>query len=286
MVCILYVFAYNNFVQKINIKVIFLFLGLLPVGHVFAALDEDFKTAFPDLVQNLCASTVRYDLESSSPDATFEDREARFEAKKNEYHTKINCIFNEAMAGLMEETNKSMKDLSQSRFLWLRNFPPVSKECKGVFSDTQVQQEGLRRSRNRPRTVCDTGGESKSVEAPYSACHITEMVMSEWCGYQKYLWAKKQDDTAFLETSSKVKSISDLFNEVSPMEDAVDQELQKSHQTLLDALFFYRHFEQNYRFHAWLETIKPAVQLISNKLALIRGVINTFPEKFINQQKQ
>lgn len=258
---------------------------ILPVYTCVAALDASFKEAFPDVIQNLCASSIEYDLMDTESGETFEEKVAAFEKKRWEYHQKINCILNEATAGAMQSVNTLVEKEAGNRFLSLDTPPEVSEECQGVFAETQAVQENLRRSNDRPRTSCDPTGENPNLQLPYSSCRVAEMMLTEWCGYQKYLWAKKKDDTAFLETGSRLKKFSDLAGELNPLDDFLAHEFDKSRRTLQDIIFFYQEFEQNYRLHAWLRAIHPALRITNNTIARIRGVINTFPTKFINQQR-
>jgi len=258
---------------------------ILPVYTCGAELDASFREAFPDLIQNLCASSIRYDLTDTDEGVDFEKKIEIFERKRLEYHQKINCILNEAMSATMEVVNSTVEAEAENRFLALDTPLEVPQECQGVFAQTQAFQENMRRANNRPRTACDPNGENPNLQLPYSACRVAEMMLTEWCGYQKYLWAKRKDDTSFLETSSRLKTFSDLAQELNALEDFLTHELEKSRQALNDTIFFYQKFEQNYRLHSWLRAIHPALRLANQSIARIRGVINTFPTKFINQQR-
>jgi len=252
---------------------------LVLVGHsiiicqtALAKVDESFRKGFPALVTNLCASSIDFNLDQD------------FESAKSVFHYKINCLLNDAMAESVKGINKEVSDTFGAK-LWGLDSPPEERaECQGMLNETQGLQQNIRLQNDLPPTVCDINDEYETVKVSYSACRVAETVLSEWCAYQKYLWAKKKDDESLFKTKSG-QTLGELEKGQTNLKASIQEELEKTHQVLLDTLYFYQTFEQDYRFHAWLIAIKQGLYLASAKTSMLQLIMKTWPTKFKNAQR-
>ncbi|MCF7830909.1 hypothetical protein K9M41_02860 [Candidatus Gracilibacteria bacterium] len=237
-----------------------------------AKVDENFRKGFPELVKNLCASTIDFDLDND------------FASTKDIFHYRVNCLFNDAMTESVKGINKEVTDIFGAE-LWALDAPPEERaECQGMLNETQGIQQNIRLQNDLPPTICDITDEYDTVKVSYSACRVAETVWSEWCGYQKYLWAKKKDDQSLFKTKAG-QTLEDLGTAQNTLVEEINQETDKTHQALLDTIFFYQTFEQDYRLHAWLVSIKQGLYLANSKIEVLQWIIKTWPDKFINAQR-
>ncbi len=241
-------------------------------GVAHAALNPDFREKFPELVKELCNSTIDYSL----------DRDT--EIVSGEYHLKLDCLFNEALSSTVKQTNDAILDRVKNLNPQILTTPfKPAKACKNVLSEMQRAQETRRLQNDQPRTVCDTGGTFPTVENAISACRIGETAWSEFCGYQKYLWAKIRDEETFAEKyRSELKKSEDWVRLFAEHKSSLEHESIKSKRALEDMLTLYQEFSQGYALHAWLATIHENLRMSHGLLAFFRGIVLALPEKFIN----
>ncbi len=251
---------------------------LVLVGHsiiicqpALAKVDENFRKGFPDLVRNLCASSIDFNLDQN------------FESAKSIFHHKVNCLVNDAMIESVKGINKEVTDTFGSE-LWSLDTPAENAECQGMLNETQGKQQNIRLQNDLPPTICDVTDEYDTVKVSYSACRVAETVLSEWCAYQKYLWAKKKDDQSLFKTKSG-QTFEELERGQTNLKESIQEEMDKTHQALLDTLYFYQTFEQDYRFHSWLVAIKQGLYLSTAKTSMLQLIMKTWPAKFKNAQR-
>lgn len=241
-------------------------------GNVSAELDKTFREEFPQLMQDLCYSTIDYSLDRP------------FEEVQEEYHQTVNCIFDDALyQGSKKVADTIQKELSGKKTQLQK--PPQNNECRSLASQVRQQQEarGLRTqcvpSKNSPQS----SSEFQTVKDAYSSCRVGETVLVEWCGYQKYLWGKIRDDASFSQEFGDQISTPREWNVLfAQQKNIYEHEMEKARRGLLDTILFYQKYEQAYRTHAWLRAIYTKLQENKELLQDLRSVFDLYPEKFIN----
>ncbi len=254
-------------------------------GIRFSELPNSLDVSFEGAVQELCQSVINYSL----------DRD--FKDVHSEFHTHMNCLFNDAFSQSPTATLTQVQDLiKEDPFAVLT--PPDSfhkdqcffRDEKGNFTQTPITVENYQGhiERKEFRTQCSENGTYPSVMTPYSVCRVAEVALIEYCGYQTYLWGKMKDDDTFqkeLEKQfpNKNNHTPQRWNQVkTETQNTYFQEMKRAKRTILDTLFLYQKFEQNYRIHAWYNMIIEKLKLIRETLSVLRETIDTYPLKFIN----
>jgi hypothetical protein len=258
-------------------KSVFVFLCsvILPCGSsVFAELDNDFRSAFPELLKNLCYSTVDYDLDRS------------FEIVRSEYHHTQNCLFDDALYQTTKRISKEIETKTSGQgnegLALAPQYSTLGNTCDKASEIRRLQEA------NGLRTRCGIFAPSEknsygTITQPYSACRVGEMALQEWCGYQKYLWAKIRDEeTFFSEKERETMTYDDWKKKTDTLRKQYRYESRKSREGLLTMIDFYQEFEQNYRFHAWLMAIENKLKQSRTLWGKMRAIFALFPEKFIN----
>ncbi len=276
---------------------IFVLISLsFAIGEVsFAKLDPKFRKVFPEFVQNLCASTIDYELGDPTKLKSVRERTAEFESHRLKYHGTIECLLNQAIKGRIVSTNEEIveffgRDVEHPDFDF-KNFEKPDQSCEdGMFERVIDEQKDIRRlnvnlatHKIEPITTC-IGTDLKIEEDIYSSCRVAEMLLTELCGYQNYLEAKLADDPTLLVETDDERRMDTIFNgKAIEMEKFIEMEKIQSRKALHNTILFYQQFEQNYRRHAWLVAISEGLDKVSTRWAYFRDkIFRTFPDKFID----
>jgi len=282
-------------VRKFCFFLAFVSLSFSIGGVAFAKLDPKFRKEFPSFVENLCASTVPYDLGEIDSDKIWELRLIEFEKHKYEYDNTINCLFNQAIVERIKSTNREVveffgRDITHPDFEFQEFEKDESEFCdKNLLQRTLDGQQNIRlRNENlvtenfEPTTVC-VADEFEGGKDPYSSCRIAEMMLTELCGYQNYLLAKREDDHTLLGNTGERRGLLELNKDATAMKEYLDREQIRSRKAMHSAILFYQQFEQNYRRHAWLIGIHEGLGEVGKRIAFFHDkIFNTFPAKFID----
>ncbi|MDH3324519.1 MAG: hypothetical protein OEL89_02690 [Candidatus Peregrinibacteria bacterium] len=274
-----------RFLQTKNIiKILPIFLVCFFPRLVFADLDTEFRKNFADIVENFCHSGIDYDL----------DRD--FTEVRAEFHATINYVFNDAISKSTNASNDQAKDAFSDKTL-------PSPLQKITFDSSCVADEdghtppdchtldqliSKQKSNGLESNCKDTG--YKSVESSYSACKVAETVWTEFCGYEKFIWAKKRDDTTdFKEIEKLIQSeelngvyIDFLDTKKEKLDVAYDFEMKKSREAVLQMIQLYQKFEQNYRIHSLLVVVYEEFLKTKEKLKELLDGVQKWPKKFRN----
>lgn len=271
-------FRFTIELVKTNIKILFLLITLAWGSVAFAELDKDFRPEFPQLLKDLCYSTVDYDLDRP------------FEVVKAEYHQTQNCIFDDAFyqttKRIFKEIHEETSGQGTEGLEVALEYNTLGNQCDKKASEIRRLQEanGLRTRCLTPEQT-DDRNTYQTLQQPYSACRVGEIALAEWCGYQKYLWAKMNDEKTFAtqtEVGKSVYNFEDWKKQSDQRKAEYRYESEKSRQGLLDTITFYRKFEQNYRLHAWLKAVENRLKRSRELWVKMRAIFDLYPEKFIN----
>jgi len=259
---------------------IFLVLFLFPcVG--FARLDKNFEKNFPDIIIKYCQSTIDYTL----------DR--KFETVKEEFHETINCTINDAIS--TQGNNIAQKVKNHVANAW----PITALEIPEKFTSQSCSAKEMQDKSKKMKSIPSSCGDierRETIEEDYSACRIGEQILREWCGYQKFLWAKSNHDESTGEwirklTTDQKKYLSMEKADNSALgylqlkekyQELLDTEYKKTQQAIVDTIFFYQKYEQNYRLHAWFIAVREGLKKTNQLLTSFRETMNIYPLKFIN----
>jgi hypothetical protein len=283
-------------VRKFCLFLAFLSLSFSIGGIAFAKLDPKFRKEFPEFVENLCASTVEYDLGELDSTKRAEEREGEFRKHKNEYDNTVNCLFNRAIVKRITSTNREVEEFFGRKITHpdfeFKEFEEEEKFCNKNLLRKTIQKQQRIREKNKnlatgkfePVTMC-MADEFEGGKDVYSSCRISEMMLSELCGYQNYLLAKREDDHTLL-GDTKGRTLMEIEAESNEIKDYLDIEQIRSRKAMHNAILFYQQFEQNYRRHAWLIGIQEGLRDVGKRLSFFHDkIFNTFPTKFIDHEK-
>lgn len=277
---------------------IFLFLAFATISFslgsvAFAKLYPAFRKEFPEFVENLCSSTLPYDLGKIDPSVRADKREEEFQTHKDNYDNTVSCLLDRAIVERIKSTNEEVeeffgRDISHPDFDFV-DFEEEREFCdKDLVDKTLDKQQNLRLKNENiatnnfePTTAC-IAEEFEGGKDPYSSCRIAEMMLSELCAYQNYLLAKREDDLTLIGKTGS-KTFAEVEEEVRGMKDYLDIEQIRSRKAMHNAILFYNQFEQNYRRHAWLIGIHEGLEDVVLRLSAFRDkIMNTWPAKFID----
>lgn len=254
------------------------FDDLADMGFSFANIPEKFRDDFPDVITEVCHSTIRYDLDRS------------FESVHQEFHTLINCLFNDAFKTGPNRILTQVKDKTTKRGADDKTYL-VDRPDGEVFSknerceDISIDEFQKTLTGKGYRTLCGEAGSYPTVLKPYSSCQVGEVVWTEFCGYQKYLWAKMRDDKTLSEEYKNTFGDAEKVGRISSwsaLRKPYFDELKKTKRSLLDTIFLYQKFEQNFRLHVWFVILYDNLNDIRETLIDFRKTIETYPKKFPN----
>ena len=264
------------------------------IGSVaFAKLYPAFRKEFPEFVENLCSSTLPYDLGEIDASKRADEREDEFRTHKIEYDNAMSCLMDRAIVERIKSTNQAVeeffgREISHPDFDF-EDFEEDREYCdKDLLKNTLDGQQNLRLKNENiatnnfePTTAC-IADEFEGGKDPYSSCRIAEMLLSELCGYQNYLLAKREDDHTLLGKTGS-KTFIEIEAEERAMKKYLDIEQVRSRKAMHNAILFYSQFEQQYRRHAWLIGIHEGLTDVRIRLSAFRDkIMNTFPAKFID----
>ena len=233
-------------------------------ADVSAKVGEKIRTDFPQIVQELCQSSLTYSL----------DKNLEEESKK--YHDRMNCLFNHAMSDAVNDMNREFSK-KWNKIPQSASFENISFSGEGCSSLKQVQRIQITKGY---QTLCDTEGENPTVDTKnYSACKVTETAMNEFCAYQEYLEWKYFDDyrSEGIFDSTLLFGFNERFEEEKFRHES---ELAKAKRALEEMLYRYEKFEQQNRIHMWLVTVRAALEKTRDLLTEIRKAVYKFPDKF------
>ncbi len=274
--------------RKFSLFLVFFSLSLSIGGVVFAKLDSTFRKQFPEFVENLCASSVKYDLGKIKSQKYFDEYENEILKHKLDYDIAIDCLFNQAMVGRITTTNRAIEKFFGRKITHpdfsFKKFSKKEKTCKdGFFEKTLQKQTALKANSDyweSSETRCDPDYFPKEDEYKYSACRVSEMLLAELCGYQNYLEAKMLDDHVGI---VKEGTFSALEKRSSDLNIFLESEQERSRKAMINAILFYAEFEHNYQRHAWFVAINEGLEGVAKGLSFLRDKIySTFPTKFID----
>lgn len=244
-------------------------------GFIYAQIDIDSKLRdqFKDIItkQDLCHASQGYALDTI------------FEEARDTYQELMNCLFNDAMQQSVNRMHgdfrKTLSDIVQRNNRSLEDLTFKADSCSLQGIQSKQAAHGY-------STLCETEGENPTVDEFYSACHVAETAMNEFCAYQEYLEWKKLDYESF----SKEYSSSDFnydYNERDTGKlvekiNEYDNELRKSKKTLYEMIFRYQKWEQNYRIHMWFISILDSLKETKRMLNELKIAVYQFPDKFNN----
>lgn len=223
--------------HKILIMVLALLCGVLPVG---ATLDPGFESDFisgKNIVQNLCNASRVY--------GTSEDLNQVKES--NQAH--MNCLLNDVLVRA-EQGEGYVSD----------------RKCEG---STIVEIQSVQRQRGL-QTQCDD-----TANVSYGVCRVTEALLSEYCAYDMYLWAKAEQDIIGERKNGNVQSAQ--LNMLTQIE----AEREKSRLALRESIELYRHYARAKALSDTIQNENERMRDIALEFADISRGIATFPDKFI-----
>lgn len=275
------------------------FDDLEDAGITLTPIPDTFRSEFAKATQELCFSTIHYDL-----DRRYQEDEEDILGVHDEFHTFMNCLFNDAFSEVtytvFDDVHRRAKDhkaidvsdrVTQANKETFEDDRCFFRDKEGKKTDTKITVSSLhgRIKGLGFQTQCGAADKAETVkDHAYSSCQLGELVWNEYCGYQKYLWAKMKDDKTF-QTEFEMKY---AHNERSSPKDWTDvaqkeqtlyfQDLQQTKRALLDTLFLYQKFEQNFRLHVWFNIIYRKLEDINNLLIILRETFETYPTKFPN----
>lgn len=270
-------------VNKRGFRLSIVLLLSLSVGVSFAALDPEFRAQFNTLIKDkIYHSTFEYPLGEDRRGVTLAERYQEYEMVRDDFHRKVNCIFNDSFAGVITEVNRSVEETFGKRLTdQLLLAPALGSGCdQGVFSQAQNQQANLRLAADKLSSLCDPQGDFEIIHTPYSACRVGETLLTELGGYQAYLLAKIQDSQTMAFSEARTQEEADQLR--TSLQQTYRDELEKAEQAFADTLFLYETYARHYRMYAWLVALEQESRTTHNLTYDLSGVIQLYETKFPN----
>ncbi len=253
----------KNKKRVISIFLLGTFIFQVPAAF---SLDSGLRDNFAEMTQKqLCHSSLSYSLDEPLVQA------------QEKYQKKINCLFNDAMAQSINHMNADFtriwKEIPSTA-----NFEDIERNDECTPSEN-MQETIKSQINNGYESMCPTEDYNPTIDKFYSACHVTETVMNEFCAYQEYIEWKILDES-HAEKQFEEKTNVGFFEADRGNKGKHRAELEKSKKALFETLYRYQKWEQNYRFHMWLTTIWEALKKTHAMSTILRKAIYKFPDKF------
>lgn len=248
----------------------FLSFGLFfLVGHAQASLSEDYVDQSAAAIAATCGSTISYDL--NRPFDQAEQVIFGGSPVQDEYIETVNCLVNDAMAGLQKQANADAEKATR-KYSHTGEFGPKTQEieskCSKKIPEPSFQSE------------CTDDSE-------FSSCRLNERVFSEWCGYNMYLFGKmRQGDRLILKTPEELQSISTIERNrlLENRKNELQKEKDKAEVAAEQVKVFFKAFEAPYEKSAMTAAANQHLKEFNDKLTLVRIAISTWKAKFVNAQ--
>ena len=236
-------------------------------------LEPQFRENFSNIVKELCYSAIEYKVDDS------------FIEKQAEYQQTINCLFNDGYYQVNKNVNKKVKKqvsaAARSHRFELPEMTSAEQCDQKTLADIQGIQTQTRGFVSRCEDVTD------NVRDSYSSCRMTETVLLERCGYEKFLLAKQHDFNSFKREHPQYKNISNKITRLAfdQAKSRYQRERNTSQQALREMLELYRQYEQTYRNYSWLRLIESELLETTQLFTALYRKIFTFPDKFVRAQR-
>ena len=243
---------------------------------IFAELPENLRKNFSDFVADLCFSSQKFNLD-----------EKFLDAKKN-FQREIDGIFSDAFGGAINKINE-------------KNFSDFAKKIKiSDFENWQKLDFGAENLQRAQSAQKNSAGEkfvsSCAIADPFSSCRVAETVLNEFCGYRTFLWAKIRDDESFsaeIEQEFTEKNEAEKFSlfefrakKFSERQKNYENEIKKTRRAILDTLFLYKNFAQNYELQTQMLIFLSQLDAVESQfLRPALEAFQTFRAKFENSSR-
>lgn len=238
-------------------------------GQAQASLSADFVDQSEQAIAATCGSTISYSL--SRPFDAAEQQIFGGNPVQDEYIETMNCLVNDAMAGLQKQANAEAEKATQ-KYSHTGEFLPKTKEIESKCAK-KVPAPSF-------KSECPDGAE-------FSSCKLNEQVFSEWCGYNMYLFGKmRQGDRLALKTQEELAKISTIERNqlIENRKNQLQKEKDKAEVAAEQVKVFFKAFEAPYEKSAAMAAANQHLKEFNDKLTLVRIAISTWEAKFVNAQ--
>lgn len=248
----------------------FLSFGLFfLVGQAHASLSQDFIDQSEEAIAASCGSSIAYGL--NRPFDTAEQAIYGGNPVQDEYIETMNCLVNDAMAGLQKQANAEAEKATQ-KYSQTGDFGPKTKEIESKCSK-KIPAPSF-------KSECPEGSE-------FSSCKLNEQVFSEWCGYNMYLLGKmNHSDRLILKTPEELAPLSTIERNrlINNRKNALQKEKDKAEVAAEQVKVFFKAFEAPYEKSAATNAANQHLKEFNDKLTLVRIAMSTWKAKFVNAQ--
>lgn len=264
-------------IKRIGLLIIGLFVGLNTQAQ-YKVLPDEIRQEYLPLVDEMCHSFMLNEIAAGG-----HVLDAEYPVVREKYHEVMACVFETAIVDATNEMNEEFREI----FAVLgTGYDPKDRELKGPCGAYHYETAVYKVQKDLGyKTLCiREDNEEALVNKLYSACHVSEIALNEYCGYQEYLKWKPLDRSIEAEFKILMKGIPQESGDSQGYRGGqfaiMEVENERSLRTLESTLKQYHEFEQAYRLHLWKVVLVESLKLIQEKSSIVRNAMERWFPKF------